>query len=89
MGVENWRKIRHNQSTKCAIHIEKFQLKDKCYRKAKIKGKVEIFALEKYGFQRITNMLMFHKLLYKELWEMPFHCRLNCSLLEYIVAGHP
>ncbi|MBA0770849.1 hypothetical protein Gotri_019415 [Gossypium trilobum] len=68
------------------IHIEKFQLKDKCYRKAKIKGKVEIFALEKYEIQRITNMIVFHKLLYKELWEMPFHCRLNCSLLEYVVA---
>ncbi|KAG4176666.1 hypothetical protein ERO13_A11G260150v2 [Gossypium hirsutum] len=47
MGVENWRKIRHNQSTNCAIHIEEFQLKDKCYGKAKIEGKVEIICFRK------------------------------------------
>ncbi|KHG13517.1 hypothetical protein F383_02860 [Gossypium arboreum] len=57
-----------------AIHIEEFQLEDKCYGKAKIEGKVEI--------------ICFRKLLYKELWEMPFHCRLYCSLLESFIVLH-
>ncbi|KAH1083567.1 hypothetical protein J1N35_023328 [Gossypium stocksii] len=56
-----------------AIHMEEFQLKDTYYRKAKIEGKVEIFALE--------NRFI------KSYGRCPFHWELKCYLLEYVAAA--